>query len=998
MKLFTSILTILTFLSAQIEPVKGLRKNPPRVWFLKNAVVHTEPGNTIENGSVLLRDGIIQAVGSDMAVPSDASVVDLGGAHLYPGFIESWYEVETPEEHDEPEDVRAHWNSKVRAERNPVDYFHTEDDELKSLHNLGFTSAHLIPQDGIFRGQTALVQLASKPTAIQNSVSSVVAFEYGGWYDPNPPNSLLGSIALIRQTFLDTDWYQKAAKVLEGHPKGNEPISENLSLASLSESVIGKKPFLFWADDENYALRSADIASEFELNLWLKGNGYEYRRLPEIADANPFIILPINFPGKPDVAHPYRALQYSTAQLRHWDMAPDNYQKLRNEKISVALTSSGMKSKRDFRKNLARMLDRGAEKEDLLKSLTTIPAEHMGAGDRIGKIEKGYLGDLTVVDGDYFDPETDVRSVWIRGREIRLKVPSAPALTGDWSVMLDSDSLRLRVSGEAGDFSGEIQVDSSNWISVKQLVLDDDRLSFTVELDFIDRPGTHRIAGHISESKISGQVSDPAGTMLTFSGIKISDPEPKEPKSKEPEKPSTLTTLFPEGAYGIESQPEAPKKIFINDATLWTCSSEGTLKDFDMLVENGKIIRIAQDMSVPAGNVHIIEGAGKHVTPGLIDCHSHMAALSINEGSQAITAEVRMRDVIDPDDIAMYRALAGGLTTINLLHGSANPIGGQNAVMKLRWGQAAKGLLFDKAPQGIKFALGENVKRSNWNDPTNRYPKTRMGVEQIILDGFKSAVDYKQRWAAFHKDSKSRREKIPPRIDLELEALVEIIEGDRLLHCHSYRQDEILMLTRIAEKFGFTIATFQHVLEGYKVAERLEDHGAGASTFSDWWAYKFEVIDAIPFNAALMENVGVNVSINSDSDELARRMNTEGAKGVKYGGLSEEDALNLVTINPARQLKIDKWVGSLEEGKDADFAVWNGHPLSTYTSCDETWIEGKKYFSKESDIRLRSRDANIRNELVQKILHDSKSTSGNAEPDSDESESYSCTLHEEAVQ
>ncbi|MDP6533562.1 MAG: amidohydrolase family protein, partial [Candidatus Marinimicrobia bacterium] len=283
-------------------------------------------------------------------------------------------------------------------------------------------------------------------------------------------------------------------------------------------------------------------------------------------------------------------------------------------------------------------------------------------------------------------------------------------------------------------------------------------------------------------------------------------------------------------------------------------------------------------------------------------------------------------------------------------------------------------------------------------DPTNRYPKTRMGVEQIILDGFKSAVDYKQRWAAFHKDSKSRREKIPPRIDLELEALVEIMEGDRLLHCHSYRQDEIMMLTRIAEKFGFTIATFQHVLEGYKVAERLEEHGAGASTFSDWWAYKFEVIDAIPFNGALMENVGVNVSFNSDSDELARRMNTEGAKGVKYGGLSEEDALNLVTINPARQLKIDKWVGSLEAGKDADFAVWNGHPLSTYTSCDETWIEGKKYFSKESDIRLRARDANIRNELVQKILHDSKSTSGNAEPDSDESESYSCTLHEEAVQ
>ena len=361
----------------------------------------------------------------------------------------------------------------------------------------------------------------------------------------------------------------------------------------------------------------------------------------------------------------------------------------------------------------------------------------------------------------------------------------------------------------------------------------------------------------------------------------------------------------------------------------------------------------------------IIDGKGKHVTPGLIDAHSHMAGESINEGFENVTAGVRMRDVIDPNDVAMYRALAGGLTTINLLHGSANPIGGQNVVMKLRWGSFSNDLIFKEAPQGIKFALGENVKRKR---SYGRYPETRMGVEQVIRDAFRAAQDYKKAWDTYNKDVKLQRSSIPPRRNLEMDALVEIMDGKRLLHSHSYRQDEILMLTRIAEDFGFTIATFQHVLEGYKVAERLAEHGAGASTFSDWWAYKYEVVDAIGFNGTLMHNAGVNVSFNSDSDELARRMNLEAAKAVKYGGLDEAEALKFVTINPAKQLKIDKYVGSLEVGKDADFAIWSGHPLSTYSICEQTWLDGKQYFSLENDKYLRERDGKVRNDLIQKIL------------------------------
>ena len=305
----------------------------------------------------------------------------------------------------------------------------------------------------------------------------------------------------------------------------------------------------------------------------------------------------------------------------------------------------------------------------------------------------------------------------------------------------------------------------------------------------------------------------------------------------------------------------------------------------------------------------------------------------------------------------------------NILHGSANTIGGQNAVIKLRWGATPEKLLYKNAMPGIKFALGENVKQSNWGDGhTTRYPQTRMGVEQILRDAFTSAVEYQKEWDDYGNNKNKWKKKIPPRRDLELDALVEILEGKRQIHCHSYRQDEILMLTRVAEDFGFTIGTFQHVLEGYKIADRLKEHGAHASTFSDWWAYKYEVIDAIPYNGALMTEVGVTVSFNSDSQELARRMNTEAAKGVKYGGLSEVEALKLVTLNPAIQLGIDQWVGSLEIGKDADFVIWSDHPLSTAAICEQTWIDGIQYFSLEKDKQIQKRDKELRKKLINKIL------------------------------
>jgi len=426
----------------------------------------------------------------------------------------------------------------------------------------------------------------------------------------------------------------------------------------------------------------------------------------------------------------------------------------------------------------------------------------------------------------------------------------------------------------------------------------------------------------------------------------------------------TASSLAAEGNWPPQAEP-APRAVLVRGATIWTCGPQGILTDADLLAVQGKIVRIGRDLSAPADAV-IVDANGKHLTPGLIDCHSHSDIVGdVNEYSNSCTAEVRIGDVVNSKSIALYRELAGGLTCANQLHGSANAIGGQNAVIKLRWGATPEGLLFAGAPPGIKFALGENPKRSNWSAAPPRYPKTRMGVEQVIRERFLAARDYDRAWREYqaHKD---KRNVIAPRRDLQLETLVEILHGERLVHAHSYRQDEILMLLRLADEFDFRVATFQHVLEGYKVADELARAGSGASSFSDWWAYKFEVYDAIPHSGSLMTERGVVVSFNSDSSELARRLNLEAAKAVKYGGMAEAEALKLVTLNPAIQLGVQDKIGSLEEGKDADFVLWNGHPLSTYTLCEQTWIEGRRYFDRGRDESERAGMLAERDMLLEK--------------------------------
>ena len=973
---------LLTFLFSQTEPVKDINRNNPRVWALKNAMVHTEPGDSIKDATIIIRDGLIERVGRYIKIPLDAYEIDLGGSHVYPGFIDGWLQIKHNKKTKSPDD---HWNTKIRPEHRAKDDLKLSDKELKALHSIGITAAQIIPEKGIFKGKSDLILLNDKTLSLARNVAQIVEFESGTWSERTYPNSLLGVIAVIRQTFLDAGWYSKSDEIIKKYPQENEPIPYNPSLLELSKFQSSRSPVMFVTKEEHGALRSLKIAEEFNLNIWLLGSGYEYRRLEKIKEQNPFIIFPLEFPKKPKVGDPHIALQYSNEQLKHWDMAPDNIQKVFNEGMRFCFTAGTLKKKSDFRKNIQRIVDRGLSKDIALAALTTYPAEAMGLDKVIGKIQPGFLANLVITDGDYFNSNSRVTSLWLSGEEKFISEKHTVIFSGKWGLEINNDKYELDLTVPAGfgrDTEKSKEAFYDNKLEGKLIVGDetivlenvrvyDHNIEFSLDGTLLEINSFLAFKGKLKNNRITGIAYD-GSNEYSYSAAR--EKKAISPKNKK-ETPSDLELYFPEGSYGLDRELLTPNAVLIDNANIWTCGPKGIVNEWDILFVNGKIDKVAPDISVPMGSALVIDGTNKYVTPGLIDCHSHSAASSINEGAQAVTAEVRMQDVLFADDINIYRQLGGGLTTANVLHGSANPIGGQNVVIKLRWGKNPGGLIYKNAPQGIKFALGENVTQANW-EGNGRYPQTRMGVEQVIRDAFRAAQDYRHRHKTYNRNSKAQKKKVPPRRDLELEALAEILEGKRLLHCHSYRQDEIWMLTRIAEDFGFKIATFQHVLEGYKVAERLAEHGAGASTFSDWWQYKYEVIDAIPYNGTLMANNNVLVSFNSDDDELARRMNTEAMKAVKYGGLPEEEALHFVTINPAKQLKIDKWVGSLEEGKDADFVIWDGPPLSIYSKVLETWIDGTRYWSVDENIKLEKRDKKEREKLIQKILKSGKSSFG----------------------
>ncbi len=968
---------------AQTTPAEGIRKNTPTVHAFTNARIVQSPGNVIEKGTLVIRDGVIVGVGVRATIPADARVWDMKGQTIYPGLIDVYSDYGLPKaprpeperEGDqqrqrptqEPTRGADYWNTMVVPQNSAAELFSPDAKEAEKLRALGFTSAFIVPQRGIIKGTSAVVNLGdgkSNDLLVRDKVAHHIqlADEYG---HDGYPGSLIGIIALIRQSLYDTDWYWKARDAYSKNPSLDGP-EVNEALAALREVLSGKTAVVIETNDELDCFRADKIAREFGLNLILRGSGREYRRLDAIKGLGRPLILPVNFPEAPTVNTPAEALQYSLEELRHWDEAPENPKRLQSTGVQFCFTSTTLKEVGTFLAAVRKAAERGLPADAALAALTTTPAKMFGVDTRLGSLEIGKAANFIVTSGELFAEKTIIRESWIDGKRYEVKTLPEIDPRGTWMLKLADqvDSLTLRLIGEPETLQGTIRKKTE--VKLTSTSVAGLNIAFSFPGDSVGHAGVIRMSAALSENAMSGTGEWANGSTFTWSAARTApySPDPDTSKPKQPEM-SSFAPVFPFGEFGRATIPEQPSSVIVKNATVWTSGPQGKLENADVLVQKGKIVNVGSNLSAPS-NAVVIDGAGKHVTPGIIDAHSHMAVSgSVNEAGQTISAETRIGDVIDCNDIDIYRALAGGLTAAHILHGSANPIGGQAQFIKLRWGMLPEQMKLDGTPPTIKFALGENVKQSNWGERYNsRYPQTRMGVDQIIRDEFQAALDYERAWQKWERDKSG----IPPRRDLELDAILEILRGRRFVHCHAYVQSEILMLMRVAEDFGFRIRVFQHILEGYKVADAMAKHGAGGSSFSDWWAYKLEVYDAIPYNGALMHNQGVLVSFNSDSDELTRRLNWEAAKAVKYGGVSETEALKFVTINPAKQLMVDNRVGSLEPGKDADFVLWSGSPLSTYSHCEQTWIDGRKYFDREDDRRMSDEVLKQRAVLIQKAL------------------------------
>jgi imidazolonepropionase-like amidohydrolase len=978
--------------------VEGIREKPVRLVALTNLTVVPRPGQKLERATVIIRDERIEAVGVGIPIPEGAAVRDCSGMWLYPAFIEPYLELplpapragaeEEPVENPPPEGAR-HWNEAVRPERQIADYVSLEPERVEKLHAMGFGLLHCGSREGIFRGWSALVLARpgkGSELLYRSGVAQWIGFRKGSARTPYP-SSLMGAIALIRQTLADAQWYADAWEAYRRNPRQPRP-EVNLSLQALAEARRQGVPFVVETENELTLLRALRLVEEFRLPALFVGSGREYRRVPSLLPFRPRLILPVNFPEVPDVSTPEKAADVSLEELKHWDAAPQNPFWLDSVGIRFALTSHGVERAERFFENLRKALRRGLSPERALAALTTVPAEFLGIESVVGTIEPGRLANLLLCDGELFQEETTIRSVFVAGQEFP-RLPELPVdVRGMWSVTVSEalPKFRLRIRGSFAAPKVWAEVDTLQipvqWVQRRAAI------SFSFAADTLGVRGVVRFSGSLDSAVASGWAVLPDGRTVWWQAQRDSVyvPKPQGYKREYALGPRT----FPDGPFGLEALPPQRTVLFRN-ATVWTCSPVGVLRGADVLIRDGKIAAIGTQLPFAADTV--IEATGKHLTPGIIDEHSHIAIEGgVNEGTHAVTAEVRIGDVVDPDDINIYRQLAGGVTAAHLLHGSANPIGGQCQLIKLRWGADAEGLKFEGGPATIKFALGENVKQSNWGDRfTRRYPQTRLGVEEIFRDAFQAALEYEAAWKSWQAlPPRERQQRIPPRRDFQLEALLEVLRGKRLVHCHSYVQSEILMLMRLAEQFGFRINVFTHVLEGYKVARELAQHGAGASTFSDWWAYKFEVYDAIPYNAAIMHEQGVLVAINSDDAEMGRRLNQEAGKSVKYGGVSEEEALRFVTLNPARMLRVDHRVGSIEVGKDADLVLWSAPPLSSSAVVEQTYVDGRLFFDRRRDEELRQRDAALRRQLEQRALQALREGQNAAPPRGQKRRLYHC--------
>ncbi|UEG53652.1 amidohydrolase family protein [Mucilaginibacter daejeonensis] len=971
-----AFLAVETSYAQETYPVNGSWDVRSGQYAFTNATIVVSAAQTINNGTLVIKDGVIQSVGAAGTVPKGYVTVDLKGKFIYPGLIDAFTSYGTPEA---PRSAGGFggfgrtavpvstkngpygWNDAIRPDVNAKNLFHVNAARAEELKRNGFGAVNSLIQDGIARGTSAVLTLADKrdnEVMIKDEATANYSFSKGT-AATNYPSSLMGSIALLRQTYYDAQWYKGQNK------------EYNISLAEFNRTQT--LPQVFEVGDVQSILRADKIAKEFGKQYIYKTDGQEYQRIDAIKALNATFIIPVNFPAAYDVEDALDARNVTYSQLKNWELAPTNPAALEKAGVRFAITSNGLSNARDLWANLRTAITNGLSEKQALMSLTEIPASILGVSDKVGTLAKGKLANFIITSSNLFKADNIIYENWVQGQKYVVSKMDVTDLRGTYTLSGSGlAGTSLVIGGTPGAYTANINRTGADSTRAQGTIVRTGDL-VSIYFDLKNKPaGSIRLNGYITGTSplaLRGTGVLPDGGSVawtaTYSGAAPAGGfggRGGRGGDQAAAKPSTVgPVVYPFVAFGNTAIPKTETTLFKN-ATVWTNEKEGILQNADVLIENGKIKAVGKGLA--AGSAKVIDATGKHISAGIVDEHSHIAATNgINEGTQSVTSEVRIADVIDGSDIEIYRQLAGGVTTSHILHGSANAIGGQTQLIKLRWGAMPEQMKFEGSDGFIKFALGENVKQSNrpqsFGDAYVRFPQTRMGVEQVYVDAFTRAKEYKAARAV--KGSTTRR-------DLELDALVEILDGKRFITCHSYVQSEINMLMHVADSMGFKINTFTHILEGYKVADKMKSRKINGSTFSDWWAYKYEVAEAIPYNGKLMHEVGVVTGFNSDDAEMARRLNQEAAKSVTYGNMSQEDALKLVTLNPAKMLHIDGKVGSLKPGKDADLVVWSANPLSIYAVAEKTYVDGVPYWDYSKDAEKQKDMKADAGRIIQKMI------------------------------
>ena len=758
----------------ETRPVEGLRENPPAVHALTKARIVVAPDRVLDSATIVVRDGVIVAVGADIAIPGDARVWDLTGKSIYPGLIDAFGEVTA----NAPSGGAGYWNTQVTPEVSLADQYKPDLSANEKLRGQGVVCRLVAPATGIIKGTSVLVTTGSESgerAILRANVAQHLRLGVPrGRGRDGYPNSPMGAVALARQALLDAKWYEQAWAAYQANRALPRP-ERNDALAALQDYLDGRRMVVIDGTNELYFLRADGFAREFSLNAIVRGSGQEYQRLDAIRAAGRAVIVPVNFPKPPAVNTPEDVRDAEMDELLHWDIAPENPARLEAAGVKIALTSDGLRDPAEFLAAVRVAVTRGLPPSSALRALTITPAEWFGVADRLGTIEPGKSASFLVADGDLFDKKTKVVATWIDGQRFEIEKAKPADVRGEWQVKLTNadgttQTYQAKITGDPEKLQGTVQIpqpeNKSKDVKIDKLALREGQLSGTLPGKELDRPGVVQFSAILlappdGNWTLSGSIAWPDGTQSvlnatrTMANTSSSDKKPadaKPPDSQEPAKPgdqkdaaspdkatdkkeseakpdapkidpkASFAVNYPLGAFGRTAPPDQPSQVLFKNATVWTCGPQGTLQNASVLVSHGKIVAIGADVSAPADAV-VIDATGKHIAPGIIDCHSHMATDGgVNEATQAITAEVRVGDFIDCNDTDIYRQLAGGVTTANVLHGSANPIGGQNQVIKLRWGALFDEMKFAEAPLGIKFALGENVKRSN---STEQGPRIR---------------------------------------------------------------------------------------------------------------------------------------------------------------------------------------------------------------------------------------------------------------------------------